>query len=113
MQALHGTRLRPIEWFRQLVHPRITTITRARFEAGFTGDAVETAFKEINSQVKQTVRSSIGRQLDGHGLMTTAFSPAIIAFNTLATESDKNVSAGLHGDLRRSNDWNSQPKGSR
>jgi uncharacterized protein (TIGR02391 family) len=86
----------PVEWFWQLVHPRIKTITRARFEAGFTGDAVETAFKEINGVVKLTVKNCVGRELDGHGLMTTAFSPAnpIIAFNSLATESDRNVQQG-------------------
>jgi uncharacterized protein (TIGR02391 family) len=86
----------PTEWFWQLVHPRIKALAKPRFEAGFFGDAVETSFKEINDAVKLIVKERTGNELDGSGLMTTAFSPGrpIIQLNALATESDRNMQQG-------------------
>ena len=86
----------PTEWFWQLVHPRIKALAKPRFDAGFFGDAVETSFKEINDAVKLIVKERTGKELDGNGLMTTAFSPGspIIQLNALATESDRNMQQG-------------------
>lgn len=86
----------PTDWFWQLLHPRIKAVARPRFEAGFYGDAVETSFKEVNDVVKLIVRDRTGKELDGHGLMTTAFSPGspIIPLNSLATESGRNIQQG-------------------
>jgi hypothetical protein len=64
----------PTQWFWEFVHPRISALARPRFEAGFFGDAVEATFKEVNNAVKRIVRDTDGRELDGAGLMTTAFS---------------------------------------
>lgn len=86
----------PTQWFWQLVHPRVCALARPRFEAGFFGDAVETSFKEVNDAVKRLVREADGRELDGAGLMTTAFSPQnpIIRLTKLETESDRSEQQG-------------------
>lgn len=86
----------PTQWFWQFVHPRIYALARPRFEAGFFGDAVEASFKEVNDAVKRIVRDVDGRELDGAGLMTTAFSPQnpIIRLTNLTTDTDKNIQQG-------------------
>ena len=86
----------PNEWFWQFVHPRVEALARQRFEKGFYGDAVEAVYKEVNSVVKSIVRDSDGRELDGAGLMTTAFSAndPIIKLTALETETDRNLQQG-------------------
>ncbi len=86
----------PTQWFWQFVHPRICALARPRFEAGFFGDAVEASFKGVNDAVKRIVRDTDGREFDGAGLMTTAFSPQnpIIRLSKLVTETDRNIQQG-------------------
>jgi len=86
----------PTQWFWEFVHPRIRTLARPRFEAGFFGDAVEASFKEVNDAVKRLVHESTGREIDGANLMTTAFSvqKPILRLTPLATETDRNVQQG-------------------
>ena len=86
----------PTQWFWEFVHPRICALARPRFDAGFFGDAVEASFKEVNDAVKRIVRDTDGRELDGAGLMTTAFSPQnpIIRLSALITETDRNIQQG-------------------
>jgi uncharacterized protein (TIGR02391 family) len=86
----------PTQWFWEFVHPRICALARPRFEAGFFGDAVEASFKEVNDAVKRIVRDTDGRELDGAGLMTTAFSPQnpVIRLSALITETDRNIQQG-------------------
>lgn len=86
----------PTQWFWEFVHPRICALARPRFEAGFFGDAVESSFKEVNESVKRIVRDTDGRELDGAGLMTTAFSPQnpVIKLSALISETDKNIQQG-------------------
>jgi uncharacterized protein (TIGR02391 family) len=86
----------PTQWFWEFVHPRICTLARPRFEAGFFGDAVEASFKEVNDAVKRIVRDTDGRELDGAGLMTTAFSPQnpVIRLSAMITETDRNIQQG-------------------
>ncbi len=86
----------PTQWFWEFVHPRICTLARPRFEAGFFGDAVEASFKEVNDAVKRIVRDTEGRELDGASLMTTAFSPQnpIIRLTQLVTDTDRNIQQG-------------------
>lgn len=86
----------PTQWFWQFVHPRICALARPRYEAGFFGDAVEASFKEVNDAVKRIVRDTDGRELDGAGLMTTAFSPGnpVIRLTQLITETDRNIQQG-------------------
>ena len=86
----------PIQWFWEFVHQRIGALARPRFDAGFFGDAVEASFKEVNDAVKQIVRDTDGRELDGASLMTTAFSPQnpIVRLTALVTETDRNIQQG-------------------
>ena len=86
----------PTDWFWPLVHPRIRTLARPRFDAGFFGDAVETSFKEVNDAVKMIFKDKAGRELDGAGLMPTAFSPTapVIKLSPMVTDSDKNMQQG-------------------
>lgn len=82
--------------FWDFIHPRIKAIAKPRFDSGFYGDSVESAFKEVNSVVKQLVKSLDGRELDGAGLMNTAFSmnSPIIKLDDLGTETGKNIQQG-------------------
>jgi len=84
------------EAFWQLLHPRIVALARPRFEQGFFGDAIETCFKEVNDAVKAVFRAAEGRELDGAGLMTTAFSPQnpVIRLTNLDTISDRDEQQG-------------------
>jgi uncharacterized protein (TIGR02391 family) len=86
----------PTQWFWDFVHPRIRALARPRYEAGFFGDAVEASFKEVNDAVKRIVLELEGKELDGAGLMTTAFSPQnpIIRLSDLASETDRNIQQG-------------------
>ena len=87
----------PNDWFWEFVHPRVAAIARPRFEAGFFGDAVETAYKEVNDTVKHILRQVDGRELDGSTLMTTAFSAnkPLIRLNMLETDTDRNIQQGF------------------
>lgn len=78
------------------IHPKITLIAKSRFESNYYADAVESAFKEVNSCVKNIVKRKTGNELDGAFLMRTAFSPKnpIIVFDDLSTESGKNIQQG-------------------
>ena len=78
------------------IHPKITSISKSRFETNHYADAVESALKEINSCVKDIVRRKTGKELDGSSLMKTAFSPTnpIIVLDDLSTESGKNIQQG-------------------
>lgn len=86
----------PIDWFWDLIHPRIASISRPRFEAGFFGDAVEASYKEVNDAVKQVVKDVDGRELDGSSLMNNAFSPTnpVIRLTPLKTGTHRNIQQG-------------------
>ena len=86
----------PTDWFWDLVHPRVASLSRPRFEAGFFGDAVEASYKEVNDVAKRIVRDVDGRELDGATLMTTAFSPKhpLIQLTPLETETDRSIQQG-------------------
>lgn len=79
-----------------LLHPDISRVARTRFESEHYADAVEAAFKEVNSIVKAIVKNADGRELDGAGLMTTAFSVQnpIIKLDDLRMASGKDIQQG-------------------
>lgn len=74
----------------------IKDVAKSRFDSGHPADAVEAAFKEVNSRVKEHVRQSTGEELDGAKLMNLAFSPIkpIIILDDLETDSGKNIQQG-------------------
>ena len=86
----------PIDWFWELIHPRIASLSRPRFEAGFFGDAVEASYKEVNDVAKRIFRDVDSRELDGAVLMNTAFTPKkpVIRLTPLETDTDRNVQQG-------------------
>jgi len=86
----------PTDWFWDLIHPRICALARPRYDAGFFGDAVETSFKEVNDAVKRIHQHETGNEVDGSGLMTSAFSPGnpTIRLNKQKSESEKNIQKG-------------------
>jgi uncharacterized protein (TIGR02391 family) len=79
-----------------LIHPEIAKVARTRFESNHFADAIEAALKEVNSAVKAMVKRASGRELDGVGLMTTAFSVQnpIIELDDISTVSGKDIQQG-------------------
>ncbi|MEO5799633.1 MAG: TIGR02391 family protein [Gemmatimonadales bacterium] len=79
-----------------LMHPEITALSKARFEAGHFADAVEAALKEVNLAVKAKVAARGAPGADGAALMTQAFSlkNPLVTLDDLSTESGRNVQQG-------------------
>jgi uncharacterized protein (TIGR02391 family) len=80
-----------------LLHAKVITSAKARLDAGHYADAVEAAFKELNTVVKEMVRKKTGQEFDGASLMTRAFSPnhpVLVALDDLSTESGNNIQQG-------------------
>lgn len=78
------------------IHPKIISIVKSRFESRHYADAVESAFKEINSYVKEIVKRKSGKEMDGASLMKHAFSQnsPVIVLGDLSTDSGKNMQIG-------------------
>jgi uncharacterized protein (TIGR02391 family) len=79
-----------------LLHPRVVELAKRRFMSGHYADAVESAFKELNSVVKDLYIKSGGEELDGVPLMRKAFSPTkpVIRLDDLSTETGRNIQQG-------------------
>jgi len=85
-----------VDYFWDILHPRVVTIAKPRFDSGFYSDSVEAAFKEINVIIKTYFKQETDIELDGAKLMARAFSKDNPAF-TLADTSTmdaKNVQQG-------------------
>ena len=78
------------------MHPQILKVSKSRFEDGYYADAVESAFKEINSRVKRLYQFITGEEKDGADLMRKAFSPSkpILIFESLDSQSGRSVQQG-------------------
>ena len=57
------------------MHPAVWKLADKAIDAGLYADAVERAFKEINSRVKKLVKGRVPIDADGVGLMQKVFSP--------------------------------------
>lgn len=79
-----------------LLHPKVVNLAKSRFSAGHYADAVESVFKELNTQVKKLYRDATSEELDGVSLMRKAFSPAkpVIVLDDLTTETGRNIQQG-------------------
>lgn len=87
----------PDEIVWSLLHAKVITSAKARVKAGHYADAVEAAFKELNTVVKGMVRKKTGQELDGASLMAKAFSPnppVLIALDDLSTDSGNSIQQG-------------------
>ena len=82
--------------FWDILHPKIIEVSKSRFESGHYSDAVEAAFKEINSIIKAIVKEKTGHEYDGADLMNRAFSlkNPYITLDDLSTETGKNIQLG-------------------
>jgi uncharacterized protein (TIGR02391 family) len=78
------------------IHPSISRVAKARYDAGQFADCVEAALKEINNLLKEHVRRRTGEEMDGATLMRKAFSPKdpLVVLDDLGTESGRNVQQG-------------------
>lgn len=78
------------------IHPLISSVSRQRFMDNYYADAVESAFKEINSRVKRLYQIKTNTEKDGVDLMRKAFSPnnPVLIFESLNTQNGQNVQAG-------------------
>lgn len=78
------------------IHPLIAEVSMQRFNDHHYADAVESAFKEVNTRVKRLYQNMTGEERDGADLMRKAFSPntPILTFENLGTQTGKNVQQG-------------------
>jgi uncharacterized protein (TIGR02391 family) len=85
-----------VDW--SLIHPDIIKISKKLFEDGHHAHSVESAFKEVNSKIKDFCKQKTGEELDGVVLMRNVFSPTespLIALDDdLTTKSGKDVQEG-------------------
>jgi len=97
LEKLHRRLLTQInEGFWSYVHPLITAISQQKFVNRHYADAVESAFKEINSRLKKIYRKQRGEEKDGSKLMKQIFSVdnPLLIFEGLDSASGKNVQIG-------------------
>ena len=78
------------------IHPQIVTVSKTRFNNGHYADAVEAAFKEINTRVKKIYKDRTSVEKDGAKLMQAAFSVQnpIIKLGDISTETGTNIQQG-------------------
>ncbi|MBO5827783.1 MAG: TIGR02391 family protein [Paludibacteraceae bacterium] len=78
------------------IHPQIVSVAKGRFNDGHYADAVEAAFKEINTRVKKIYRDRTSVEKDGAKLMQAAFSiqNPIIRLGDTSTETGANIQQG-------------------
>ena len=82
---------------REVLHPAIVSVSESRMKSGHYADAVEGAFKELNSAVKARVRSRLNHELDGQTLMQHVFSPnnpVLIVEDNLDTQTNRDTQQG-------------------
>lgn len=85
-----------VEW--SLIHTDIIRVSKEKFEHGHYADSVESAFKEVNTRIKDFYRNKTGQEFDGVQLMRKVFFPPdnpLITLDDLTTESGKNVQEGF------------------
>ena len=78
------------------IHPQIISVAKGRFDNGHYADAVEAAFKEINTRVKKIYKDRTSVEKDGAKLMQAAFSVQnpIIKLGDTSTETGANIQQG-------------------
>ena len=80
-----------------VLHPAVVRVAESRMKSGHYADAVESAFKEVNSAVKAKVRSRLSDELDGTKLMQRVFSqdnPVLLVGGDLDTKTNKDTQLG-------------------
>lgn len=82
--------------FWELIHPEIVRVAESRFKSRHYADSAEAAFKEVNLIIKKFVKDKIGKEIDGAGLMTEAFSVSnpLIELADLTEATGKDIQKG-------------------
>lgn len=82
--------------FWDMLHPSVTGVARQRFDSGHYADAVESALKALNVQVKKLYKTKTGDELDGVPLMRKAFAHTspIIQLGDLTEQTGRNIQQG-------------------
>jgi len=82
--------------FDKHVHPIISSVSKTKFFDCHYADAVESAFKEINTQCKKIYKNKTGEEKDGADLMNRLFSAndPLLVFEDMDTNSGKDVQIG-------------------
>lgn len=79
----------------QILHPKVVSLAKPRFENGLYADAVESVMKELNGIVRDLHHSLSGQELDGVNLMRNAFSlTGTIKLNEIETLSGRDTQVG-------------------
>jgi len=83
--------------FWSLLHTKVITVAKQRFESGNYSDAVLSAFRELENTVKNIAGNQVSEDLSGRKLMREVFNrnAPIIQLDGLETVSGKNVQEGL------------------
>ena len=78
------------------IHPQISMVAKSRYDNGHYADAVEAAFKEVNTRVKNIYKIRTSIEKDGAKLMQAAFSVhnPVIKIGDLSTETGINIQQG-------------------
>ena len=80
-----------------ILHPDIRRVAKPRMGSHQYADAVESAFKEINTAVKEKVRPHLEGELDGQKLMQRVFSqgnPILLVEDNLDTQTNRDTQQG-------------------
>lgn len=85
-----------VSLWEEAIHPLISSVSQSRFNDGYYADAVEAAFKEINTRVKEIFFTRTYNEKDGAKLMQSAFSVQnpIIKLGDVSTETGTNIQQG-------------------
>ena len=83
-----------------LAHPKIISVSKNRFLDGYYAEAVENAYKEINSRVKNIfhiLNPNISQIPDGKDVMNKVFSPnsPMVELADRSTDSGQNIQLGF------------------
>jgi uncharacterized protein (TIGR02391 family) len=90
-----GTAAMPGDFW-PLIHPKVRALAKERFLSKHYADAVESAFKALNAEIRDRVRTKTGEELDGASLMNKTFSPnaPILVLDDLTTKSGRDTQLG-------------------
>ncbi len=99
LQFLYNKNSYPENDIWHLVHPKIMAVSKDRYIDGYRAEAVENAYKEINSQVKKIfhkINPTTSPVPDGKDLMNKVFSSSnpMIEFCDRTTDSGQNIQLG-------------------
>ena len=99
ISLLYEKQRQPLNDIWDYIHPKIQTVSKQQYLAGFYADATENAFKEINARTKRIYANACPNTPipDGAAVMTRVYSSnsPIVEFCDRHTESGQNTQLGF------------------